>query len=1201
MVAFLIAAAVNIGIGLLLNALFPPPETEIFGPRQGDLSFTGGATYGAFVNIIFGTDRVAGNIIDTTDPAIEEVVTVHEEKFGTFFGFGGSVLRTTSYTYFLTCRIGWAIEGAQDLIRLWGDGKTIIDKSAGASTLQAGGIIGVASNALGLTMDGVEHTFYPGGKDQVQDSEEVSRRDSNIPAYRHLTTLKLDRFPLANFGNRIPQFTAEIAFASSVSIPILNMVEPAGLDVPGSLGGGGTSYMSFNPSTNALYSLKNTATGVWAADAGDLTFRHIIGSDGFSQPVVGHDGFYYGQTGAANSGPLEKRDIETGEVLGTFGASGIGLTDDTTRFGNSGEWWQLNIPIPGVGSQSVIFHMNFFGNSNGSVVDEPLLPLPEGFATPVVHVFSDTDDGLPANVFNGTGIPDHDRGRFFMFIVNTANDTYDLVKVVPNFKGFGAGRILLSSVTVTTIKQFTRGTFAAGDDFEGTGDPEGWAINRLNSDLILSNDSCTVLYNPDSDTILAQEINTRFRGRNNYYTGDIIAYGITNVSNGTIRVLDTRTLKIVRDVKTDDIPWPNSEVDGAIHERSCVWDDRTQALFISRVELGSGAATNFRILKLFVNRLLAEGVGLDTVVSALSTKYQRQTMAGLDAADIDVTTLAGETVIGYTVQSRSTMKQALQPLRSRFLFDGLQSDWIMKFPIRGAVSTVTIPEQDVGLLRRGRDQTDEPAVKEIRQDDLSLPMSLNIRYRNRNTDYQTDVEGDKRHIFPDPTMHSKNERTLDIPIVDVPANMKPLVQKHLLTMWNERVSYKTIIPWTYLALDATDVFKMGVFGETAQLRMAELDLGLNWSLELTGVVEDTKSFTSTLTGVNGLGHVNKAVPSSLPTRLFALDAPLLSTDDFQSFFVSNAYMVVAAYEDSWPGATIMKSFNGVTYLPTGTVNVQAAIARVKTVPTHWGYIEGDFPNRFQDVADGGTLVITPLRRADAWASAADEIIVLAGANMIGVIHDDTGEVEILSFQNVTVNDDNTIDLTKLLRGRFGTEDIADKDINIGDTIVLLSNATNVRETGPILSQRIAFTELDIEAFFAGVTIGSLLDNTPIIKATYTGRDLRPFSVVHTTAVNNAGDIDVDWERRTRGPLAGEWDDGTGEVSLNETIEQYTVIITDGTDSVTKTVDDVTLVTFTAAELSAAGVSGASTVTIEQVSDSTLKSPITPSSTASVTV
>lgn len=1196
MTTLLVSAAINIAVGLLLNTLFPPPDIEVTGPRLTDLGFTS-AAYGRFVNIVFGTDRVDGNIIDTPDPAIEEVVTVETTSAGKG---GGQDVNTTTYTYFLTARISWCIEGAADIIRLWADGKLVGDASGG------GGF--GAFLARKLVAPGITLTFYPGGTTQFQDPEEVSRRDGDIPAYRHLTTIKLDRIPLANYGNRIPNFTAEIAFASTASTPVLNMVEPtSSFELPGSLAGGDTTHMLFDPDRNRLYSLKELQFGTWAAEANTLTFKNFIGDTltGLSNLdiTVGRDGFMYRQTGSSNSGPLNKVDAETGELIDTFGTSGIGLTDDTTRFGNGGSLWQLQVARPGAGVKSIVFHLNIFGNSNGSVIDTDLMPLSGSFLTPVAHVFS-PDDGFPENIFTGFGIPDHDRGRFFILTTNTANDTYDLHKVIPEFGATGVPGIgvTLSGATISLVKQFTRGSQAGGDDFEGTATMIGWAVNRANGDLMLSNNTSIVLYNPDTNTILAKKTHTRMRGQNNYYQGSIFAYGINDTGgNGTIRVLDTRTLDIKNDIKTDDIPWPNSETDGEIHEPSCVWDDRVQALFLSRVE-GSSAAPDFRILKVFVNRVNAAGVGLDTVVSALSTTYQRQTMAGLTAADIDVTTLAGETVFGYTLNRMSTMKQALQPLRDRFLFDGVQSDWIIKFPKRGAIPSVTIPAQDVGILKRGRDQSDDPAVREVRQDDLSIPMSLGVRYRNKDVDYQIDHEHDKRHIFPNPTMRSKTEKVIDIPIADIPTNMKPLVQKHLLTMWNERVAYKTIIPWTYIALDATDVFNMITFTETTQLRMAEMDVGLGWMIGITGVVEDTKSFTSTIGAGAGLGHITQVVPSSLPARLFALDAPILSLQDFQVTTLSNAYMAVGAYESGWPGAAVMKSLDDVDYIVTGTVNSQAAIGNVISAPSHFGYnttTDGDFPNRFQSVADGGTLKIAATQRNDAWASAANEVAVLAGANHAAVIHRDTGEVEIFGFETAVVQTDLTILLSNLIRGRLGTEDIADKDIDIGDTIILLSGSTNIKESGPIIRQRFGLVDLDKEFFFKGVTVGTLIEDAPKISATYTGRDLKPFSVVHTTAVNNAGDVDVDWERRARGPLAGEWLDGTGEIVLNETIEQYIVIITDGITSVTKTVDDATLVTFTAAEIAA--LSGASTVTVEQVSDSTLKSPITPSSTATVTV
>lgn len=121
MATLLVSIAVSIAISLLISVLFPPPDVNQEGPRLTELGYTG-AAYGRFVNIIFGTDRVAGNIIDTEDPVIEEVT-----NSTTTSGKGGPDINSTTYTYFFTGRVAFATEGATDVVQMYGDGKLIWD------------------------------------------------------------------------------------------------------------------------------------------------------------------------------------------------------------------------------------------------------------------------------------------------------------------------------------------------------------------------------------------------------------------------------------------------------------------------------------------------------------------------------------------------------------------------------------------------------------------------------------------------------------------------------------------------------------------------------------------------------------------------------------------------------------------------------------------------------------------------------------------------------------------------------------------------------------------------------------------------------------------------------------------------------------------------------------------------------------------
>lgn len=1146
MAQLLVSAAVNVGLGLLLNFLFPPPDIVQEGPRLRDRDFTS-AAHGAFVQIIFGTDRVAGVVIDAPDPAIEEVVT--EETEGGGKG-GGQSVTTRTYSYFATLDIAFCIQGASDLIRLWADGKLVYDARGGSSFKRAG----------------VNLTFYPGGPDQSQDPEEVSRHGaSDTPAYRHLTRVKLDRFPLADYGNRIPNFTAEIAFESQASNPFITITEPTGLNMPNA-----DARLVIDEGRNRVYHVADNDDAVWSASLSDLTFLGFAEeSGGLADPIAGIDGFYYDQDGATNFEALNKIDAESGEVVKTSGGT----------FVNGGIWYQLSVSQPGLGVKGFLGLFKEGTFERVQIVDADSLTLVEDITTELI------------NYTGGTLIPDHDKGRFYVFV---GNATVNQLVQVEFLLSVGFGGAVTASLTVTELRQFTKGS--AGSDFESSNDPSGWAVDRANGRLVLSNGANTILYDPETDVVLASRQDIGFTSEHNYFSGNVLGIGNDGTQlGGEFTVLDTRTLETVRTVDATTIGWPGG-AGGAYQKNAVVWDDRTQAVVVSRST--SGVTGNQRLVKVFLNRVSGQGVGLDTVVRALSTEYQLLPMAGLTDADIDVSELTGDTVKGYTINNQGTIRDALGPLRKRFLFDGVESDWIMKFPKRGRAAVLTIPEEDVGELRRSPTQRDDPPVKDIRTQEVELPMRVSVRYRNKDVDYDPDVEHSKRHQNPVPTMRSRNELTLDLALVDTPEPIKRTAESILFSAWAERRQFQTIIPWSYLKLDPTDVFNMGVAGETFVLRMAKEDVGVGFSMDITGVVEDIKNYSSTVAAGSALNHVTTSVPSDLPTRLVFLDAPLLNPADLRvNSDVSAAYIAFGAFEDGWPGGSAHRSRDDVSYLSVATGNAEAAVARVKTAPGAWSGED----NRFQEVSEGGTMTITPLRRQSAWASAADETTVLNGANAIAVIT--SNGVEVIQFQDVTVNDDNTIDLERLLRGRLGTEDVVDAGgPSVGDEVVLLTDSTGISETRPISKTNLGLSLLDTDLFYRGVTIGSGIEDAARQSFTYTGRDLRPYSVAHlSVTVEPDDDLFVEWVRRTRGAGLGEWLDGTGEVPLNETIERYEVTVRENGSVIhAVTVDDATSTTI---DSSVAGTPVRPNISVEvvQVSGNGIsKSPLPDFATFDVT-
>jgi hypothetical protein len=143
------------------------------------------STYNEIIPIVYGTVRIAGNIIWSTD--IREVinVTTSSTKVG---GKGGSTVTQTqyNYSYFATFAVGICEGEIDDLSFIWADEKEV-------------------------RLSKINYTLYKGTETQLADSTIQSYEGADsTPAYRGLAYMVIRDFPLADYGNRIPNFTFEV-------------------------------------------------------------------------------------------------------------------------------------------------------------------------------------------------------------------------------------------------------------------------------------------------------------------------------------------------------------------------------------------------------------------------------------------------------------------------------------------------------------------------------------------------------------------------------------------------------------------------------------------------------------------------------------------------------------------------------------------------------------------------------------------------------------------------------------------------------------------------------------------------------------------------------------------------------------------------------------------------------------------------------
>lgn len=148
------------------------------------------AAEGVGIPRIYGRVRLGGQVIWATEFEEEQQITRSGASGGKATGTGGGGGRTLSYRYYANVAIGLC-EGPVSLIRrIWADGKEL--------------------DQAGITL-----RFYRGDDTQMPDPLIVAKQGTAaLPAFRGLAYVVLERFPLADYGNRLPQFAFEVVRAA---------------------------------------------------------------------------------------------------------------------------------------------------------------------------------------------------------------------------------------------------------------------------------------------------------------------------------------------------------------------------------------------------------------------------------------------------------------------------------------------------------------------------------------------------------------------------------------------------------------------------------------------------------------------------------------------------------------------------------------------------------------------------------------------------------------------------------------------------------------------------------------------------------------------------------------------------------------------------------------------------------------------------
>jgi hypothetical protein len=169
------------------NALLGGSDTKyVEGPRLKEIDGLT-STEGAAIPRVYGRARIGGQLIWAT--RLEEVANTAIERSSSQGGKGmggGPKTVTTTYSYFANLAVGLCEGPIAFIRRVWADGREI-------------------------DLNTIVIRVHQGSEIQAADPLIAAKEGSDTaPAYRGLAYVVFERLPLADFGNRVPQFSFEV-------------------------------------------------------------------------------------------------------------------------------------------------------------------------------------------------------------------------------------------------------------------------------------------------------------------------------------------------------------------------------------------------------------------------------------------------------------------------------------------------------------------------------------------------------------------------------------------------------------------------------------------------------------------------------------------------------------------------------------------------------------------------------------------------------------------------------------------------------------------------------------------------------------------------------------------------------------------------------------------------------------------------------
>lgn len=420
----------------------------------------------------------------------------------------------------------------------------------------------------------------------------------------------------------------------------------------------------------------------------------------------------------------------------------------------------------------------------------------------------------------------------------------------------------------------------------------------------------------------------------------------------------------------------------------------------------------------------------------------------------------------------------------------------------------------------------------------SLPSLLTLRYYDPDRDYQmAQARAATGGVVA-------NAESIDLPVVLNASGARALAESSLARRWAERDSLTLRLPPSYLTLEPGMLVTPP--GDAADWSVDAVTVD---SMAAVVQLRPRYSVIAPLTADPGRALASVDVPVQ-PTSLAVIE--LGTSDDLSA---DRPVVVVAASSPAptWRAVPLTIDCGG-----TVTQSQTASLATV------FGTAQTTLPDGQSALFDTNATVDVQLEDPEQWLESRDDDALVNGENAAIV------GSELIQFGNVLALGNGAFRLSRLLRGRRGTE-WAMPGHAAGETFVLLD---------PQRLRNVAVTSMQVGVTIT-VTPGGLADSGANAETlVVSGEALRPPSPVHLQArLSATGDLVCTWCRRSR--LGWAWIDGV-DAPLGCSTEQYRIQIAGPSGSLQL---EASSPSATISQMELQGVGGGEiTVTVTQVGD-----------------